>query len=153
MKIDRNNFWKFDWLVRTSPANLVVLMIFVPFLFFVWLFKVGQLSERKLSLKPDYLFRFFLIVFFLGITLSFSTLALGEFFDQDKYFDYIFWPLYLCFIYIDFYITKVTFKVEDKMKYNSGIAGRVGRFIMLSTFILGAFVLQPKFNELFLKIK
>ncbi|WP_318349456.1 hypothetical protein [Aquipluma nitroreducens] len=149
MKVNRDNFWEFDWLVRTSPGNLLLLMIFIPILFFIWLFKVGQLSERKLSLKPDYLFRFLLVIFSLGITLSFSTLVFGEFLDFDKYFNYIFWPIYLCFIYVDFYITKLTCKVENKKKHSSGFAEKVGRFIVLSTLILGAFLLQPTFNKLF----
>ena len=103
MKLSKNNFWGFDWLVRTSPVKLVLLMVFIPFLFFLWLFKIGQLSERKLSLKPDYLFRSLLVVFLLGMILIFSSFFWGGHFNLDKYYNYVFFPIYLCFIYIDFY--------------------------------------------------
>ena len=152
MKLSKNNFWGFDWLVRTSPVKLVLLMVFMPFLFFLWLFKIGQLSERKLSLKPDYLFRSLLVVFLLGMILIFSSFFWGGHFNLDKYYNYVFFPIYLCFIYIDFYITKLTFKLENKNKYSSGFADRVGRFIVLSTLILGVFLLQPTLNRLFHKV-
>ncbi len=151
IKISKDNFWGFNWLVRTSPFNLILLMAFIPFLFFVWLFKVGQLSERKLSLKPDYLFRILLVIFSLGITLSFSISIMGIIPNFVKIFNSIFWLIYLSFIYVDIYITKLTFKVENKKKYSSGIADKVVRFFMLSTLMLGAFLLQPKFNKLFAK--
>ena len=81
-----------------------------------------------------------MVIISLGITLSFSTLVFGEFLDFDKYFNYIFWPIYLCFIYVDFYVTKLTFKVENRKKYSSGFADKVGRFIVLSTLIKAQFV-------------
>ena len=84
IKISKDNFWGFNWLVRISLFNLIILMAFIPFLFFVWLFKVGQLSERKLSLKPDYLFRILLLVFSLGITLSFLISIMGIIHSFDK---------------------------------------------------------------------
>lgn len=151
MKKRKDSFWKFDWLVQTSPIKLLVLMAFIPFLYLVWLFKVGQLSERKLSVKPNFLFRFLLVVFSIGIILAYSMLIFEEYFDLDKYFNYIFGLVYLCFIYIDIYITQVTSKLENKTNYSSGITIRVGRFFILSTLILGAYLLQPTYNKLFLK--
>ena len=151
IKISKDNFWGFNWLVRISLFNLIILMAFIPFLFFVWLFKVGQLSERKLSLKPDYLFRILLLVFSLGITLSFLISIMGIIPSFDKNYNSIFWLIYLSFIYIDFYITKLTFKVENKNNYSSDISDKVVRFFLLSTLMLGAFFLQPKINKMFAK--
>ena len=141
----------FDWIVRISPIALLLLMIPLPILFFIWFFKAGQLSERRLSLKPDYLFRILMTTFILGFAMFLLPMFIGEnsYLDFDKYISYAFWTLFISFLYCDFYVTSLTFKNEDKNEYNSNILEKVRIFILLSSLILGAVLLQPRLNEIF----
>jgi hypothetical protein len=141
----------FDWIVRISPAALLLLLIPLPILFFIWFYKAGQLSERRLSLKPDYLFRILMTTFVLGFAIFFSPLINGDnsYFDFDKYASYAFWTLFISFLYCDFYVTRLTLKHEDEDEYNSNVSEKVSMFFMLSLLMLGAVLLQPKLNEIF----
>jgi uncharacterized membrane protein len=141
----------FDWIVRISPVALLLLMIPLPILFFIWLFKAGQLSERRLSLKPDYLFRILMTTFALGFALIILFMIVGEnsYLDFDKYIIYAFLTLFISFLYCDFYVTNLTFKHEDEDEYNSNMLEKVRTFIILSSLILGAVLLQPRLNEIF----
>ena len=141
----------FDWIVRISPIVLFLLMIPLPILFFIWFFKAGQLSERRLSLKPDYLFRILMTTFVLGFAMFLLTMIIGEnsYFDFDKYIIYAFWTFFISFLYCDFYVTSLTSKHVDEDEYNSNMLEKVRTFIMLSSLILGAVLLQPRLNKIF----
>jgi len=141
----------FDWIVRISPLELFQLMIPLPILFFVWFFKAGQLSERRLSLKPDYLFRIMMATFILGFAMLFLFLIVGEntYPDFDKYIVNVFWTVFISFLYCDYYVTNLTLKQTDEDEYDSNAYEKARVFIMLSSLIFGAVLLQPRLNAIF----
>lgn len=153
MKHNLHNLWKFNWLVRLTPSNLLMLLILAPFLYFFWLYKVVQLAEEKLSKRPNVLFRFFLGVFILGLLFVMFVDYIAVLKPFNTSYDFIFWSVYLSFVYVDYYITVITHKVENKNGTKASLVDKVGRFILLSTLMFGAFLLQPTVNKLFLKIK
>jgi len=89
--------------------------------------------------------------FVLGIAMFFLPMIIGEntYLDFDKYINYAFWTLFISFLYCDFYVTKLTLKHKDEDEYNSNILEKVRIFIILSSLILGAVLLQPRLNEIF----
>jgi hypothetical protein len=71
--------------------------------------------------------------------------------DFDKYISYAFWTFFISFLYCNFYVTNLTFKHKDEDEYDSNILEKIRIFMILSSFILGAVLLQPKLNEIFNK--
>ena len=153
MKHNLQIFWKFNWLVQLTPRNLLLLLILAPVLYFFWLYKVVQLAEEKLSKRPNVLFRFFLGVFIVGLLFAIFIDYVAVLKPFNTAYDFIFWSVYVSFIYVDYYITVVTFKIENKKGTKASLVDKVGRFMLLSTLMVGAFLLQPTVNKLFLKLK
>jgi len=144
--INSKEIIKFNWLTKMSTSSLFLLMVLFPPTFLIWFFKIGQLSERQLHKRPDFFFRLMYAIFILGCTflIVFSTINLD--FNFDIYFQFVFWSMFISFMYCDFYVTRLTYLIEIDKKTNSNIAEALGRFILLSTLVFGAILLQKRLS-------
>lgn len=151
---EKVNFFKtlisFNWLLSLPSLYLFLLLVAIPVLYPVWMYKVAHLSEKELDEKPDWVFRFWLI----AIVLLFPFMAvLLKFYREiplyDDLFIIAFFLLMLGLIYTSYYLSKVTLRVEyNNSEYSPTIVDKVSRFLTLSLCIYGAAFLQVRFRML-----
>lgn len=126
----------------------------MPPLFFVWLFKVGQHAERKLGKKPNKIFRIAITLFMTSFISFIFAITLEDWFlIPESYYQSMFWIIFISFLVSDYFITTYTFELEDhnEEKYSATLPEKVSRFIILSTLIFGAIILQPQIIKMFNK--
>lgn len=147
----------FDWILQLSPVVVFISTMFIPILFIIWLYKVGQLLERKLSLKPSYLFRVLLTTYSMGLLFFILFPIWGENIqiDREIYIDYSFWTFYVSFLYCTIHITSLLSKHKDndENEYNSTMLEKVRLFFTLYFLPLGVMTLQPKVKDIFNELK
>jgi hypothetical protein len=152
MKVNKN-ILNFDWIIQIPEFELFLLLIFLPPLFYIWLFKVAQIAEKKLGRKPNKIFRIMYLVTTLSLIILILTLSIVSRITNtlESGIQYVLGILFLSFFYCDYYVTQSTFELEDQDKetYSSALPDKVYRFIMLSFLIFGAVMLQPRITEIF----
>jgi formate hydrogenlyase subunit 3/multisubunit Na+/H+ antiporter MnhD subunit len=128
------------------------------------MYKVARLGEKQLNRKPNTIFALSCILLFICMIICFLLVA--KTFENSEIMRFLISKgdnlenifvglIVVCWIYCSFYSMIMSFKTEESIneEFIPTLQDKTFRFFQILYWVFGLWIVQPKINELEIKIK
>ena len=144
-----NRNFKFDWILQINPNGLWVVLLFIPPVFYYWIYRIARLGEIISGKQRNWIFTILLLIWTIFFCLLCVDLLLSNSFLSNVGSSGV-WQVCILILlfgwfYIDYYVSRITFKIQQLQHKNftPSLSDFIFRFLLINTGVLAFCIFYP----------